>query len=76
MPKLLRQLGLRTGLKSSRSSSTADIANDEIGTDMLAAGEAVILEEVGGADLGGFFSARDLAARVYRAMDNLKKRRL
>lgn len=35
---------------------------------MLAAGEAVILGELGGADLGGLFSAHDLAAMVYLAM--------
>jgi hypothetical protein len=35
---------------------------------MIEAGEAIILGEVGGADLGGFFSARDLAKSVYEAM--------
>jgi basic membrane lipoprotein Med (substrate-binding protein (PBP1-ABC) superfamily) len=36
--------------------------------EMLEAGADAILCEVGGADLGGFFSAYDLAERVYRAM--------
>ncbi len=35
---------------------------------MLDAGEAAILGEVGGADLGGSFSARDLASAVWKAM--------
>lgn len=40
----------------------------EISAGMLDAGEQAILEEVGGADLGGFFSARDLAEKVFAAM--------
>ena len=40
----------------------------EITPAMVRAGEEAILELVGGADLGGLFSAADLAARVYRAM--------
>ena len=40
----------------------------EITAEMITAGEEVILGEVGGADLGGYFSARDLARRVYLAM--------
>lgn len=39
---------------------------------MIDAGEDAILCEVGGADLGGYFSARELACRVYRAMDSLR----
>jgi hypothetical protein len=35
---------------------------------MIEAGEEAILCQVGGADLGGFFSARDLAISVFRAM--------
>jgi hypothetical protein len=35
---------------------------------MVEAGEEVILEEVGGADLGGLFSAAGLAVKVYLAM--------
>lgn len=40
----------------------------EITDDMIEAGASEILGEVGGADLGGCFSARDLASRVYREM--------
>lgn len=40
----------------------------EITPEMIKAGEMVILENVGGADLGGAFSASDLAREVYRAM--------
>lgn len=40
---------------------------------MIEAGAQVILEEVGGADLGGFFSAPDLAARVFAAMTHQQK---
>jgi hypothetical protein len=42
----------------------------ELTPEMIDAGESEILGEVGGAEgLGGFFSARELAARVYRAME-------
>ena len=40
----------------------------EITAAMLDEGERAVLREVGGADLGGLFSARDLAASVYSAM--------
>ena len=40
----------------------------EITPEMIDAGADAILCVVGGADLGGFFSAQELAARVYRAM--------
>jgi hypothetical protein len=40
----------------------------EITPEMIAAGEKAILETVGGADLGGYFSAPDLAIEVYKAM--------
>jgi len=57
----------------------ADIANvaeeTEITPEMIDDGEDVILCEVGGADLGGYFSARDLAERVYRAMDSARQKR-
>ena len=54
-----------------------DIANVELEVtpEMLAAGEDVILCEVGGAELGGYFSARDLAIRVYRAMGSVREKR-
>jgi hypothetical protein len=42
----------------------------EITSAMLDAGEDAILSEVGGAPLGGFFSARDLAKQVYEAMES------
>jgi hypothetical protein len=41
---------------------------------MIDAGETAILEQVGGADLGGLFSARDLAVSVYLAMAGLDVR--
>jgi basic membrane lipoprotein Med (substrate-binding protein (PBP1-ABC) superfamily) len=40
----------------------------EITKEMIEAGEDVILGVAGGADLGGFFSASELATSVYRAM--------
>jgi hypothetical protein len=43
-------------------------AGIEISPEMIDAGVAEILGEVGGADFGGFFCAPDLASRVYRAM--------
>jgi hypothetical protein len=47
----------------------------EITIEMICAGEDVILCEVGGAELGGLFSAADLAERVYRAMCACEGRR-
>ena len=44
----------------------------EITPEMLDAGEHAILCEVGGADLGGLFSAHELARRVYLAMFSLR----
>ena len=44
----------------------------EITPEMIEAGEDVILCEVGGANLGGLFSAPELAARVFRAMDSVR----
>jgi hypothetical protein len=40
----------------------------EITPEMIEAGEEAILEVVGGADLGGLFSASDLAEKVFWAM--------
>jgi hypothetical protein len=50
--------------------TSADGTMDEvqITREMEEAGENAILGEVGGADLGGHFDARELAAEVYRAM--------
>lgn len=45
----------------------------EITPEMIEAGSKAILEEIGGADLGGFFSAPDLAVEVYRAMRRQQK---
>jgi hypothetical protein len=49
----------------------------EVTLKAIDAGESVILAEVGGADLGGFFSARELAVEVFlamcNAMDNSKR---
>jgi hypothetical protein len=39
-----------------------------ISSKMIEVGERVILEELGGADLGGLFSAPELAEKVYLAM--------
>ena len=41
---------------------------------MVDVGAEVIVSEVGGADLGGFFSPHDLAARVFSAMESAKGR--
>lgn len=59
----------------------ADIANAttdtkeheeiEVTPEMIEAGEDVILCAVGGAELGGHFSASDLAEEVYRAMHSV-----
>lgn len=49
------------------ANATAD-AELGITNEMIDAGADVILGEVGGADLGGLFSARELAKRVYLAM--------
>lgn len=49
------------------------IANAEITPAMIEAGEDVILGVVGGADLGGLFSASDLAERVFSAMSRARQ---
>jgi hypothetical protein len=41
----------------------------EITSAMIEAGVVEIWAELGGADLGGHFSAPDLASRIYRAMN-------
>ena len=46
----------------------------EVTPEMLDAGEQAIWEEVGGAELGGAFSARDLAAKVFSAMRGVDMR--
>jgi hypothetical protein len=87
MNKALRQLnmgelsGLRTnirGLDMNRiaNATTEPEEHEEIGVtpEMIEAEEDVTLSEIGGADLGGLFSASDLASRVYRAMDNCRKK--
>jgi hypothetical protein len=43
-------------------------AEFEITPEMIKAGEEVILAEVGGADLGGFFSASETVQRIFIAM--------
>ena len=50
-----------------------DIAEIQVTPEMIEAGVGVILREIGGSDLRGHFSSQDLAARVYRAMDNRKR---
>ena len=40
----------------------------EITPEMMEAGETVILEAIGGSDVGGMFSAADLAREVFEAM--------
>jgi hypothetical protein len=44
----------------------------EITPPMIEVGEDVILGVVGGADLGGLFSASDLARRVFEAMERCR----
>jgi len=41
----------------------------EITPEMIEAGEAEVSAATGGYDLGGYFSARDLAIAVYQAME-------
>ena len=55
-------------VKAASSEAGAPEAEIEITPEMIEAGAEAILGEVGGADLGGFFSAPDLAVAVYRAM--------
>ena len=45
----------------------------EVTPEMVEAGVDVIWRELGGADLGGQFSADDLVKRVYRAMCNARR---
>lgn len=45
---------------------------NSVTSEMVSAGEESILAEVGGADLGALFSARDLAIKVYLAMSLLR----
>jgi hypothetical protein len=54
---------------TSEANSTEEI---EVTPEMIDAGEHAILCEVGGADLGGLFSAHELARRVYLAMFSLR----
>jgi hypothetical protein len=51
---------------------TEDIPMTTVTPRMAEAGADVILGEKGVADFGVFFSAPDLAAKVYRAMDTLR----
>lgn len=47
----------------------------EITPQMIEAGAAEILGEIGGSeDVGGYFSARDLAEKVFRAMEIARAR--
>jgi len=39
----------------------------EITEEMIRVGEDLLIEAIGGVDLGAFFSAADLAERVFRA---------
>ena len=43
----------------------------EITQEMIRAGESIILGELGGLDLPGFLSAREMATQVYQAMRRL-----
>lgn len=47
----------------------------KITPEMIAAGVHAISCTVGGADLGGYFEARELALEVYRAMWNARPKR-
>ncbi len=46
---------------------------DEITPGMIDAGERAILREPGVAEVGVYFSARELAEKVYLAMESLRK---
>ena len=48
--------------------SAASVASSKITPEVIEAGATSILREPGVAELGVFFSARDLAVKVYRAM--------
>ena len=60
-------MGLKV-VKSGSPSRDGGSGAPEITPAMIDAGEIAILGEVGGADLGGLFSAADLAIKVYQAM--------
>lgn len=45
----------------------------EVTSEMIEAGEVAIWERLGGYDLGGRFSARQLAEEVYRAMASRRR---
>jgi hypothetical protein len=45
----------------------------EVTPEMIEIGAEVILGEVGGADLGGLFSAPELARQVYLAMSSARR---
>lgn len=49
-------------------SNDSDSNEEAVTSEMIEAGATAILERVGGADLGGWFSAEELATRVYLAM--------
>jgi hypothetical protein len=55
------------------ANAEAELGEIEVTDAMIAADEDAILRQVGGADLGGYFSARDLAVEVYRAMASLRR---
>jgi hypothetical protein len=56
-----------------KDSGTKSADEIEITPEMIDAGEDQILGEVGGVEgLGGYFSARELACAVYRAMELIR----
>jgi hypothetical protein len=54
-----------TGIANATTATRGEI---EVTVEMVDAGEEALLADLGGADLGGNFSARELATRVYQAM--------
>jgi hypothetical protein len=58
--------------RAARSGAEPPETEIKITPEMIESGANVIICEVGGADLGGFFSARDLAERVFRAMKSVQ----
>jgi hypothetical protein len=56
------------------TATEAEGCESEITEEMIEAGEDALLRRLGGADLGGFFSAAELACEVYRAMTSAHHR--
>jgi len=56
-----------------RETGAPEADETHVTPEMIEVGAVVILECVGGCDLGGYFSAQRLAEEVYRAMATFRK---